>query len=192
MIHSSYNPIMSTYDKHYRNPEYFGDPYPGLVSFFSDYEPKGNVLDLGCGQGRDSIALARMGYNVTSIDISKVGISHLQATAKNQNLDITAKAADMYCYKIDERVDIVLLDSILHFYKPDEMKETKFLLRIMNELKIGGLLCILVWKSQKLEKKLENVLRNVSSKWRTIVDRYIAYPEKNMDMRMMCQRKLSK
>jgi hypothetical protein len=44
---------MPTYDKHYRKPEYFGNPYPELVKFFSEYEPKGNLLDLGCGQERD-------------------------------------------------------------------------------------------------------------------------------------------
>ena len=44
---------MLTYDKHYKAPNYFGEPYPELIQFFKEYEPKGHVLDLGCGQGRD-------------------------------------------------------------------------------------------------------------------------------------------
>jgi hypothetical protein len=32
-----------------------------LVTFFAEYEPKNIAFDLGCGQGRDSIALARAG-----------------------------------------------------------------------------------------------------------------------------------
>ena len=60
---------MPTYDKHYQTPNYFGEPYPELLSFFSKYKPKGHVLDLGCGQGRDAIAMARMGYKVTGVDI---------------------------------------------------------------------------------------------------------------------------
>lgn len=33
-----------------QEPDYFGDPYPKLVTFFAECEPKGKVLDLGCGQ----------------------------------------------------------------------------------------------------------------------------------------------
>ncbi len=46
------------YDKYYKDEKYFGEPYKGLVEFFKSYSPKGTVLDLGCGQGRDAVALA--------------------------------------------------------------------------------------------------------------------------------------
>jgi len=175
---------MTTYDKHYQEPEYFGDPYPALVTFFTEYKPKGKILDLGCGQGRDSIALARMGYDVVGVDISKVGISYMMSVAENEELKIKGVIADIYSYEIDESVDIVLLDSMLHFYKPDKKKEAGFLLRIMNDLKIGGLLCVIVWRSRKIEKELIHVL-STASKWKTPVDKYIEYPEKEMEMRMI-------
>ena len=181
---------MSTYDKHYQEPRYFGDPYPDLMSFFSDYELKGNILDLGCGQGRDSIALARMGYSVTGVDASKVGISYLLTIAEIENLKLRGIVGDMYSYDIDETVDIVLLDSILHFYKRDKKKETEFLLRIMRDLKVGGLLCVLIWKSKKIEKELEVVLKKVISEWDKLVDKYIDYPAVKMEMRMMVLKKL--
>ena len=180
---------MPTYDKHYQEPNYFGDPYPELVAFFSEYKPKGRVLDLGCGQGRDSIALARMGYSVTGVDISKVGVLGMLSVAKAEKLDVTGIVADMYGYKVDTHFDIVLMDSILHFYKPDKKRETELLNRIMNELRVGGLLCIVVWKSQKIEFDLENALAEAPGKWFSIFDRYIRYPEKDMDMRMIALKK---
>ena len=142
---SSY-PLMATYDKNYKEPDIFGEPYPELVSFFQKYEPKGHVLDLGCGQGRDAIALSRMGYRVTGVDVSKVGISQMMSVARKEKLDVAGHVSDMYEYPIDDRYDIILLDSMLHFYPRDLEKETRFLLKIMADLNESGLLCLVVWK----------------------------------------------
>lgn len=117
---------MATYDKHYREPDYFGEPYPGLMAFFKKHTPKGHVLDLGCGQGRDSIPIARMGYRVTGVDVSKVGISQMQAAVDMEKLDLTGVVADMYGYTVDDSVDVVLLDSMLHFYPKDRGKGDEF------------------------------------------------------------------
>ena len=55
------------YDDYYLNKNYFGNPYPGLVDFFRQYQPKGTVLDLGCGQGRDALFLGELGYKAIGL-----------------------------------------------------------------------------------------------------------------------------
>ena len=49
-----------SYDKQYQTENLFGEPY----------SERGRLLDLGCGQGRNAIPLAQLGYEVTGMDIS--------------------------------------------------------------------------------------------------------------------------
>ncbi|MCB0845307.1 MAG: methyltransferase domain-containing protein, partial [Bacteroidetes bacterium] len=77
------------YDKYYLTENLFGKPYPELIEFFSQNPQKGKVLDLGCGQGRDAIALARLGYSVTGIDNSKVGIEQMNQVAQTEKLNLS-------------------------------------------------------------------------------------------------------
>jgi SAM-dependent methyltransferase len=52
------------------------------------------VLELGCGQGRDSLFFASKGLEVYAIDSSKVAIKNLRIKAKGLNLDIKLKDID--------------------------------------------------------------------------------------------------
>jgi len=54
----------------------------------------GTALEIGMGQGRNTIAMARLGWDVTGIDISDEGIRQALAEAKTQNLTIHAILAD--------------------------------------------------------------------------------------------------
>lgn len=47
------------------------------------YQPKGKLIELGCGNGRDSLFFAENGLEVTAVDQSAYAITHLN----NFNLD---------------------------------------------------------------------------------------------------------
>lgn len=144
--------MAATYDNYYQTENLFGNPYPELIEFFSGYPEKGKVLDLGCGQGRDAIPLAKLDFNVTGIDNSKVGIEQMNKIAKTEKLNLTGKITDIFKFDNFEEYDFILLDSMFHFEKKDEKKETEFIKKIISKIKKD---CLIVFCIQDTRKKIE-------------------------------------
>ncbi len=127
---------MITYDKYYlKEQSYFGEPYDILIELFENMDTTQTVVDLGAGQGRNSIPIANLGYEVTVVDTSLVGLSQIQKN--NSNIDIVC--SDIYEFDIS-KYDIVLLDSMFHFYKKDFKKESKFISNLVNTMKYNSIM----------------------------------------------------
>ena len=189
MINTLGSEVEASY-KYYIEEDYFGKSYKELIEFFSHYEPKGTVLDLGCGQGRDSIEIAKLGYNVTGVDISIVGINQMILKANALNLNLIGIADDIYKFDRINEFDIILLDSMLHFYKNDKKKETEFLEGILKQMKEGSIFCNLLMKSKANEKYLKSIVSSFKAEFEIVLDDYAQYPEANCDYHMYVIKKL--
>lgn len=132
------------YDKYYQTENLFGSPYPELIKFFADLPMRGKVLDVGCGQGRNAIALARCGYTVVGIDNSLVGINQMMRIGNDEKLILTGQLEDIYSFDKFHEFDIVLMDNMLHFYKKDIEKEKELIKKIVKELKTQSILVICI------------------------------------------------
>lgn len=116
--------MIVTYDKYYQTENLFGRPYPELIEFFAGNPKKGKVLDLGCGQGRDAIALARLGYSVTGIDISKVGIDQMNQIARDENLNLEGQVGDIYAF--ERLTSLKLFFWTVCFISPKRTRKKRF------------------------------------------------------------------
>lgn len=87
---------LSKWDARYRAGSYCARRHPtALLARFLDKLPKGAALDVACGAGRNSLALAEVGFDVDAVDISAAGLERLRTDAKAQNLDINTLEADL-------------------------------------------------------------------------------------------------
>lgn len=60
-----------------------------------DQLPKGSALDLACGTGRNSLYLARLGFEVEAVDISDVAVRRLGDLAARRKLPIRARVMNL-------------------------------------------------------------------------------------------------
>jgi SAM-dependent methyltransferase len=89
------------YDELYRDtadsggpPWDIGGPQPALAEVLDDGVKGPTVLDIGCGAGDLAIALARRGYEVTAVDISRVAIDMARAKAADEGLTVHFEVQD--------------------------------------------------------------------------------------------------
>jgi SAM-dependent methyltransferase len=81
---------MDRYDDYYRStPEVFGSaPVPVLAEHAELIDPSATVLDIGCGQGRNSLFLARREITVHALDPSIEAVSSVKVAADTEGLAI--------------------------------------------------------------------------------------------------------
>ena len=93
------------YDALYRTTkDALGAPTKKIVDAFAALDGRRlRVLDVGCGQGRDALFIARLGHHVTGVDISTSGISAMIVAAKAEGLSVEGVVADDRL-DIDQRV----------------------------------------------------------------------------------------
>ncbi|WP_448640319.1 methyltransferase domain-containing protein [Geodermatophilus sp. URMC 63] len=84
--------------------------------------PPGRALDAGAGEGGDAVWLARRGWDVTALDVSRTALDRAAAAAAAAGVPLRTRQADVTAWEPgEERFDLVTA-SFLHFL-PDRRDE---------------------------------------------------------------------
>ncbi|MDO8582395.1 MAG: methyltransferase domain-containing protein, partial [bacterium] len=85
-----------------------------IVQDILSYRTSGSVLELGAGEGRNSLFLSSNGFDVTAQDISEVGVSKIIKHAADQNLKIHTEIGDARTLTLNRNFDVFVCTFTLH------------------------------------------------------------------------------
>ena len=89
------------WDERYSDEEYvYGTTANDFLLENAYVIPKGKILSLAEGEGRNAVFLAQQGYDVTAVDSSLVGLQKAQQLAKDKGVKIQTVHADIMSFEI--------------------------------------------------------------------------------------------
>ena len=90
---------------------------PGLLAMLG--QPRGPVLDLGCGNGSVARALIAQGYDVYGVDASESGISIANAKSPGRFFVLDVSAGELPVALASTRFEVVFSTEVIeHLYDP--------------------------------------------------------------------------
>lgn len=112
----------SRWDERYRAETrlWIQDPDPALIQLVDTMTP-GRALDLACGEGRNAIALAKRGFEVTAVDFSAVALERLATASGQLGLQIACVQADLRDFLVDPPTAELVVLANFHPPRADRM-----------------------------------------------------------------------
>ncbi len=107
-----------------------------------DLQAGETVLDLCCGQGRHSIALAKKGLNIIGLDLNRDYLAWAERAAAEAGVEIETIEADMREIPFSERFDAVISMFSSFGYLESDDEDLRVLEAIRQALKPAGRLLL--------------------------------------------------
>jgi SAM-dependent methyltransferase len=100
------------------------------------------ILDLCCGQGRHSIPLAALGYEVTGLDLSRTLLNRARVAGRGAGLRVRWVRSDMRDVPFEGEYDAVINIFTAFGYLENEAEDQRALGQVYKALKPGGRLLL--------------------------------------------------
>lgn len=125
-------------------PAEFSIKEAAFIQQYFNLDQGSKVLDIMCGYGRHTLALAQKGVNVTAVDNLEEYIHEIKETAEKNSLPVKAIQADVIHFQTNDTFDLALcMGNSLNFFNAED---TSLLLSsIVANLRKDGHLFINTW-----------------------------------------------
>jgi SAM-dependent methyltransferase len=126
----------SSWNQRYSQPGFaYGTEPNNFLASTIEKIPKGRVLSLGEGEGRNAVFLAGLGYDVTAVDSSDVGLAKAQQLASYRGVTLATVTEDLADFQIGTEDWEGIISIFCHV--PPSVRVPLYR-RVVNGLKPGG------------------------------------------------------
>lgn len=151
------------WDSYYKTHNVPGKPSPFAIYVGKEYcansNKKKTLIELGCGDGRDSVYFEKLGLNVTAIEQCPSAINNLNGNYANGSIRFIEDDFTAFNTKFEEKFDYAYSRFTLHAVKDEN--EDKVLKWVFENIKEGGLFLLEVRSTKdELFGKGEKVAHN--------------------------------
>lgn len=139
------------WDERYRDSQYaYGTEPNDFLKEKYTVLPKGRVLCLAEGEGRNAVFLAKQGYQVVAVDASVEGMKKAKQLAEINNVDIEYMVADLSSFEIEEAAFDAVISIFCHV--PLAVRQALHE-RVVRGLKPSGVLLLEAYTPAQLQHK---------------------------------------
>lgn len=140
---------MSSWDERYSREGWtFGTEPNDFLRQEANRIPQGQVLCLGEGEGRNSVFLAELGYEVVGVDRSQVGLDKAQALAQDRGVFVETVVSDIEDFDLKEGEWDGIVS--IFFHLPAELRRRVHRSAVKG-LSPGGILILEAYTLKQLE-----------------------------------------
>jgi cyclopropane fatty-acyl-phospholipid synthase-like methyltransferase len=141
------------WDERFRTQDYiFGtEPNAFLAAQAHWFRPGHRVLDVACGEGRNSVWLAGLGCDVVSLDISPLALGKARRLAAARGVSVEYVDADIRDWRWEHECFDAVVCIFIQFAEPEQ--RARLFEGIKTTLKAGGMLVLQGYTPKQVEYK---------------------------------------
>lgn len=127
------------WEETYRNKEvstFSKGPTVDVGEFYRLFPVNGRVLDVGCGEDRNAIFMAKLGCQVDAFDLSENGVRKAEQIASAEGVRVNFFPCDLADFVFDRDYDVILSHGVLHL--PEKEVRDRFIRDMQAHTKVGG------------------------------------------------------
>jgi SAM-dependent methyltransferase len=149
----NYDALADLYERQYAN-------YRDDIAFYARLAERENaqeILELGAGAGRVSVALARRGLNITGLELSPAMLERGKIFAARENATVNFVLGDMTDFKLEQKFPLIIapFNALMHLYSLSDQDRAFEMVR--NHLETNGIFAFDLYQPRF---GLEGVLRH--------------------------------
>lgn len=119
------------WEEEYKNKEKstFGGPSKEIEDIVPCLSGDAKILDVGCGDGRNSLYLASLGFQIDAFDISQNAIDKINYLKTRKNLKINTCVCDILDFDFKYTYDLIIVHGVLQFIEKEKQPQILKLLK---------------------------------------------------------------